>query len=342
MIPFEKTSYAVQVRRLRKLAVRALKAFALDVSKPGVSKIEFINHGENATFKVTSSRGDKFLLRIHRLDYHTKPALHEEIKWLDRLSREGLQVPRPAGANARSSLLKVEHPEVGARYCDLFHWIDGRFLSKSISKSDMFEIGQLLAKTQKVGRKISSTQRRYWTSEGLVGTEPKFGSIDQVVVASAAQQKKLTSIRRAVLSRLKKYEKRYPEKMGLIHADLHFGNLLKSKDGSIAAIDFDDCGYGFFAYDLVVPLVSVQYRLREHKRMRDYPKLKQALINGYSSLAELNDRDLAVMEDLFIARKLMMIGWLNSRSDNPKLKKRLRQYVPATLKEIEKLKGAIP
>ncbi|NLG08810.1 MAG: phosphotransferase [Deinococcales bacterium] len=40
---------------------------------------------------------------------------------------------------------------------------------------------------------------------------------------------------------------------GLVHADLHHGNLLLHEE-RWTAIDFDDCGYGAFAFDLAMPI----------------------------------------------------------------------------------------
>lgn len=40
---------------------------------------------------------------------------------------------------------------------------------------------------------------------------------------------------------------------GLVHADLHHGNLLLH-DGRWTAIDFDDCGYGSYSFDLAMPI----------------------------------------------------------------------------------------
>jgi len=329
LVPFEQMSYLAQVKRLRELASLALKFYALKGAT-----LEFISHGENATFKVTSKHNEKFLLRIHRKDYHSQPALLEELRWLELLSLQGLNVPKPVNNQFGNCLTKVFHPAIGERSCDLFYWIEGRFLSKSISESDMLDIGALLAKIQSHGRKLNGRYRKYWTSEGLVGVDPKFGSIDQLNILRKDEQRKLTKIRKTLLSKLKIYEKRFPKKMGMIHADLHFGNLLKTKSGAIAAIDFDDSGHGFYIYDLVIPLIGLEHHLKLHKRFHSYRPLKKALLKGYSSIAELNAYDLDLLQDLIIARKLLMIGWLHSRSDNPKLQKRLSKYTKQTLKYI--------
>lgn len=44
--PFESSSYLVQVRRLRTLAREVIKFYPIQAKR-----LEFINHGENTTFK---------------------------------------------------------------------------------------------------------------------------------------------------------------------------------------------------------------------------------------------------------------------------------------------------
>ena len=47
---------------------------------------------------------------------------------------------------------------------------------------------------------------------------------------------------------------RDPASYGLIHFDAHAGNLLVDQSGAITLFDFDDCLYGWFAYDLAIVL----------------------------------------------------------------------------------------
>jgi Ser/Thr protein kinase RdoA (MazF antagonist) len=117
----------------------------------------------------------------------------------------------------------------------------------------------------------------------------------------------------------------------MIHADLHFGNLLLSQ-GRIAAIDFDDCGFGFHVYDLVVPLKHLAKR-----RKREYPRFKSALIEGYSRHCGWDKHDEEVLSYMMIARGLAMLGWLNSRSDNPSLRKPFKIAASRVVKELRAL-----
>lgn len=43
------------------------------------------------------------------------------------------------------------------------------------------------------------------------------------------------------------------DKVGLIHADLHLDNALFWRD-NVRVIDFDDCGFGYWLYDIAVSL----------------------------------------------------------------------------------------
>jgi Ser/Thr protein kinase RdoA (MazF antagonist) len=113
---------------------------------------------------------------------------------------------------------------------------------------------------------------------------------------------------------------------------LHFGNLLAVGTG-IGAIDFDDCGFGFYVYDLVIPYISMQNILGK-KRKKKFALYKNALIDGYKSVRSWDQDDEQLFPHLVTARKLLMLGWLNSRSDNPRLKKHLKGAIKRALEHI--------
>jgi len=63
------------------------------------------------------------------------------------------------------------------------------------------------------------------------------------------------------LTRLITSIKKLPEdkdSFGLVHADLHLGNFfVEEKTGQVSLFDFDDCCYGWFAMDIVLPLFDI-------------------------------------------------------------------------------------
>lgn len=328
--PFNQSSYLSQVGRLRKLASTALTQYPIKVKS-----INFINHGENTTFRIEAVNGQTYLLRIHRNDYHTKSAITEEMAWLSHLAKKGLSVPNPVFSKKRNLVETVDTPDIGSRNCSVFKWIHGGFVRKSAKPSHMFQVGQIIADFQNNTPRGKTKGRQYWTADGLVGANPKFGSIDNLSSISKREQKILIEARKSVLKKLKQFENQFPDRLGLIHADLHFGNIV-SMGKKLGAIDFDDCGFGFFAYDLVIPFLSVQNSLGEKKKHL-IPAYKKALIDGYKSKRKWDQNDDKIFPYLVTARKLLMLGWLNSRSDNPKLKKHLKGAIRNVLTHLKNI-----
>jgi Ser/Thr protein kinase RdoA (MazF antagonist) len=320
-LPFKEASYLTQVSRLRALGAEALARYGLDVET-----CRLLSHGENTTFRVVADGGKQFLLRIHRNDYHTRAAIMEELRWLQDLSGdEQLVVPRPVQSSQGHLLESVQTQAVGeARHCVVLEWIAGRFIDKSLNAAHMRSLGIVVGRLHRHGRRRKIKERRYWDAEGLLGVKPKFGPVEDLPGVSASDQKAISDARAATFRRLKRFESLYSHKRGLIHADLHFGNLLMSKR-RMAVIDFDDCGFGFLAYDLAVPLSALQSRTGKHDGQLE--SFKGALLEGYARETDWDRNDEEILSQLMIARRIVMLGWLNSRSDNPRLRAHFKSRV---------------
>jgi Ser/Thr protein kinase RdoA (MazF antagonist) len=215
----------------------------------------------------------------------------------------------------------------------MFEWIQGRFLRKSLTPSHLNELGRIIGRIHKGLKDAKAVHRRYWDAEGLVGRTATFGSVDHLSGISASDQKIVSRGRRIVFRQLCRFQDSFPQKQGGIHADLHFGNVLASPRG-FAVIDFDDCGFGFHAYDLAVPLNSIANMLGR-QRKRELPEYREALIDGYSTEARWDANDEAILPHLISARKLAMLGWLHSRSDNPGLRKHFKGALSQTVQHLK-------
>jgi Ser/Thr protein kinase RdoA (MazF antagonist) len=91
---------------------------------------------------------------------------------------------------------------------------------------------------------------------------------------------------------------------GLVHFDLHPGNFLFHQ-GEIQAIDFDDCQYAPFLFDMAVPLTYLTER-------QDYEDLKAGFLKGYSQERRLPPHHEAGLELFMVVRHLDMIAWILS------------------------------
>lgn len=324
---FANLSYKQQVQLFKTVALKAIEKYPIKLKK-----IKFINHGENTTFKITDSRHRRYLLRICRKGYHTDKAVAEELSWLKNLSSKSFKVPTPQVSKQNKLFEKIktsERPD-GVNVV-VFKWTEGKFLKKTISEKQMQQLGQLVADLHKHS-KSKFTHRKYWTTEGLVGKRTKFGSLEHIVGATKQQQKLISKKRKAVFTVISKFEKENPERMGYIHADLHSGNFLFNKNG-VTAIDFDDSGFGFFGYDIAIPLMSLDRFKSLSVKRKTF--LKQVFLASYKKSRSWDKLDEEMLPYFILARRLLMLAWLNSRSDNPKLKTHLKKYLNDIVKKLD-------
>lgn len=317
MKSFETASYLSQVRQLRKLAETALKQYPIQVKQ-----LKFINHGENTTYKVLAKEG-VFLLRIHRSNYHTKAAILEELAWLKRLSKKMDNIQKPMlsknGLMIVEALNEATNKAAGiSRYCSLLTWQDGVMRGKSLSIENMYATGLLTAQLHQNTAKIKVKHRNYWDLEGLLSEDAKFGSIKNMQTDLTKNQYDIVEkCRKITFKKIKQYQAKYPEKQSLVHADLHFGNIVWDKNKSIP-IDFDDCGFGFHMYDLAVSLGSADNLFVGDKKSEQQVYV-ESLLEGYTSKQNLSKADIDILPYFKLTRSLVMFAWMHDRKDNPVL-----------------------
>lgn len=332
MQDFERSTYRAQIHRLRNLAVNVIGRYPVSVAD-----IRFLHHAENTTFRIEDRSGDRYLLRVHRNGYHTASAIEDEVRWLERLSHDSeLVVPIPVRSRNGKLVESGSAPGVPTpRNCTLMRWLEGRYSRRRLSLQAVFALGGAIANLHAKHNQLRVTRRRYWNAEGLVGLQPKLGAVDALIGASQRQQTIINEARRRVHHKLSDYEAEFPSRLGLIHADLHFGNVL-FRGGRPVLIDFDDSGLGFYEYDLAVPLLSLQDRANSG-RISSFAEYKDALLSGYAASGRWDSHSERVISYLIAARKIAMLGWLQSRSDHPGLRAYLQETIPKRTRELQAL-----
>ncbi|TPN82587.1 hypothetical protein FJ987_16615 [Mesorhizobium sp. CU2] len=142
-------------------------------------------------------------------------------------------------------------------------------------------------------------RRPSWDLDGLVGEAPLWGPFWNAPNLSAKDRDMFESIRE--FARLELIAR--DADCGLIHADLVRENILLHQ-GSVRFIDFDDCGFGYRVFDLATTLLA-------NKEEADYPRLRDALIEGYASVRPPPDLDLLPL--FMVLRSLTYVGWAADR-----------------------------
>ena len=329
MKPFHESSTLAQIRRLRQMAEAVLQKYPIKVRR-----LDFIHHGENATFKVHSREGD-YLLRLHRDGYHTKAAILEELQWMRRLSgKTQINVQNPVHS-VDNNLVETQHAPTFAnpRHCDLLEWREGQIRHKGIRTNNFYSIGQLLAKLNNSTENIKVKHRRYWMPEKLIGkTDTKLGDLTGLKNLYKKEFPILDQCRAETLRVLTDYAKKNQNQLRLIHADLHFGNMIW-RNSEPSPIDFDDCGLGFPAYDLAVVLYA-SGRIYKQNQKKEKQAAFDQMLEGYISVRALTAADIRIIPHFILARRIAMLGWLYQRRDNPRFIQVLKENIPHTMQFV--------
>ncbi len=326
MKPLEELTYLGQVRRMRRLAEAALGEYGLEGAR-----LKLLGHGENTTYRVDAANArfarrvegwfatDRFLLRLHRPGYQTAESIVSELEWLSALRRDAqAPVPEPLPALNGDCLTTVSVSGVpDHRNCSLLRWLNGRKVNRRVGPRHFTALGRLMAQLHEHSAHWTpppSFRRRHWDWEGLFGEDAGFNLDASQVWALVPQRfyepfSAVASQTRETMNRLGKGK----EVFGLVHADLFLGgdgNVLVS-GGEARAIDFDDCGFGYWVYDFAVPLA--------HWQLSDaWPEVQAALLGGYAQRRSLANDQLAHLELFMAARHVSEILWaLDMAQVNP-------------------------
>lgn len=306
MKPFQSLSHRGQVRRLKEMALAALADYGLSVAR-----VKPLVHVENTTFRVWAADGSRYVMRITRPGKQTVEGVRAEMQWLAALRRDtDLIVPEPVPTRD-GELLTIKEAEgvPEPRICVLFHWVAGQFLNKELTPAHLERVGILTAH-------LHEHVSRWVPPEGF--TRGSVANLSDKTVArmvnlvAALRSPEDVQIVEAVLARARAVLETlgdHPEHYGLIHADLHQDNYLFHR-GEVRAIDFDDCGYGPFLYDLGVTLFELHHR-------PDFPALRAALLSGYRSVRPLPTEHEGYLETLYALRHLQIMIWKMEMRHHP-------------------------
>jgi len=313
-------SHRQRVARMRRLAVRALDAYPL-----ADEELRFIADEENSTFRVdatTPDGPDRFLLRVHRparhgRDVDSAAAVNSELGWLAALRDEtDLRVPVPLHTIDGKLTTVAESPGVSeSRVCSVLRWMDGRIRAGAPQPVHLHRLGSVMAQLHNHAGQWHPPPgfvRIRWNWEAFFGGTMVFGEISAAEVwdllpdALRRRFALVASGMRHVMTRLGEGIGNF----GLIHADLHLRNVL-FWHGEVRVIDFDDCGFGYWLYDIAVSLCELRYR-------NDYEHFRSALIGGYTKHRPLQLRNLAYLDDFIATREVLFGLWFTGNAQvNP-------------------------
>lgn len=328
MTAFETLTYDEQLAALTIGARLALREYGL-----GEVSLQPLLYLNNAVFRVETA-DSIFVLRLSRPDGKRPDWLRSELRWLDALNRETyLLVPRPIKTHSGNWLAVAPVDGLPTPLpVALFTWLDGRFLQPSeIALEDVQKAGHFLADLHDFATHFTPPvdfRRPRLDWEGLLGDDSPYNPGAGAAIFTPEQ----VIVFDAVAERVKKMMGELGQgaaNFGLIHGDFIAKNVLFAADGTVGAIDFDDCAWGYYLYDLAPPLLQFKDTPR-------YAELRAALLAGYTSVRLLPAGGEAALETFIAARYLASCRWLASNLHNPRIRDRAPEMLAFRAAELRR------
>lgn len=271
-----------------------------------------INHSENATYRIDDpDRGEPAILRIHRRGYQSAASIRSELQWLEALRRhEGIVTHAPIAASDGSLLQSLASEALpDPRHAVMFTFLSGREPSEDDLIGPFERLGTVSAHMHRQAQDWTlpaGFTRQVWDHDGALGQRALWGRWQNGIGMTAAGLRLFDRLSAAIDRRLQAFG-RSRQRFGLVHADIRLANLLIDGD-TTKVIDFDDCGFGWFLYDVGTALSFIEHR-------PDVPDLVAAWLRGYRQVASLSAEDEAEIPTFIMLRRLLLVAWIGSHQE---------------------------
>jgi len=216
-----------------------------------------------------------YVLRITHSSHRSKDQLCGELEWIEFLYEKGTNVYKPV-----HSVNNVLVEEIKLKNSSFFIVSFEKALGKSIWRKDydddyLISWGRSIGKMHKVTNDFMPSKAEYkrinWHDNQIVtGT---------FIPDSDIKMKEVLSDTIAHIKTLPVDKNSY----GLIHTDIHSGNMICDKQKNLKIIDFDDSAYMHFISDLTIAVYYGTWHLNHDPELRaDYAKkIFNKILEGY-------------------------------------------------------------
>ncbi len=315
-----------RLRHIRHLAEVALGCYDL----PGV-RLSFLRAGDTLLYRVITPDSDRFLLRLQEPARRSTDELRSELIWLLALRHEGgFTVPEPIPTKDGALFAEVTIDGVpGPRRAVVLRWVEGRQRADSLTPADAYRMGSCMARLHSFARGWSAPvgfARPCWDPERWIGAASPLWARGMTVYTEAELAVFAAAARR--IRREVRALGETPEAIGMIHADLAPSNVV-FRAGEAHAIDFEECGWGYYQFDIAVALTA----LEDYGARGD--QLQAAFLDGYRGESPSPEAD-ATIRATFMAIVLMKIVAWTIEWDDPALRPRSAEYLARAVDQLRR------
>ena len=284
-------------------AAAALEPFGFS----GRAEVSLLSLSENATYRVDDpADGRTAVLRVHRTGYHQPGAIESELAWLQALRRdEGLLTPAVYRAPDGREVVDIRIGDL-TRQAVLFELLPGTEPEPGRLTGQFELLGGICARMHRHSlgwARPAGFVRFSWDFDSCVGPDGRWGRWQDGIGVGPQELDVLGRAAGVMAARLRRFGQG-PDRFGLIHADMRLANLLVH-GADIQVIDFDDCGFGWFMFDIGASLSFIEHDPQ-------VPELCEAWVRGYRRVLPLPAQDAAEIPTFCLLRRLQLVAWVGS------------------------------
>jgi len=284
--------------------------------KYNVSNLKELNGYQNFVYEGIIDN-KSYILRLSHPSHRNKIELKEEIKFIKILDDYNVPIAKPLKILSNKFIEEIESNEE-LYFLTVFEKAKGvDWNKKEHTDQNFYNAGKALGKIHKASKNTNiKFKRDSWDDN-------QYLEIAENVIPDKKIIKNLEEFKEG-LGELPTNKDSY----GLTHGDYFFGNLIYDND-KITVIDFDECEYNWFIYDIAVYLFY--YLLGGDPKNMDIEynkKLFKKFITGYK---QENEIDIFWIEKLPLFFRLREFILLSSiyRSYYPELGNWQKDYIEA-------------
>ncbi|MFD6465639.1 phosphotransferase [Streptomyces goshikiensis] len=307
MLAFEDLPRDTQLARMEDVARTTLN------DRYGITPGPFTlqQYEDNCVYRTDTADGP-YTVRMSVRD--GRPAQHQasELRWLDSLTRTStVAAPRPVTATDSAFVTETAVPGLGSTTIAVFGWVPGQaeppFREPGIAEGMGTVTGQLHHHAANTALPPDFA-RPTWEPADILDRGYALTHPDHPLLGDDG-----AAVLRAVAERIHAHGPVPSSDYGLIHGDLHRENMLLTPEGTIAVIDFDDCGLGAYTLDIATVLSSIHRLCRDEPDV--YADFTSRFLAAYEKVRPL-PASMDRFEDFLLLRDAFIINFVTSSTNS--------------------------
>lgn len=261
--------------------------------------IKYLGGFENFIYEFKKDKID-YILRFVHSDHHDYNLVLGEIEFVDYLDKNNASVSAVIHSNNDKVVEKIIINETDYFSVSVFVKGMGDRLGKSLENDDFWEyFGEEVAKLHVLTKDYEPVNRRFdWDQDTLyLKAEEVLG------------EKYLPVYERlkSIINKIHTYPK-HRDNFGLIHTDLHIGNMVISDEGKLTFFDFDDICYKHFMSDIAIIIfyLTAFGEKTIEERTEQAVKIMKPFILGYNRINHLPSEEWLHLNTFFKLREAIL------------------------------------